>query len=124
MSWTYSQKTGALKDASGKLWGYGFAGQQIGLNNPDAEDQKNIGPLPQGKYTMTKWFALHPRVGAAAIELTPDLSNQMFGRSEFFIHGLDIMDPLHSSEGCMVFGGSTQRLAIWESTDHDLLVTQ
>lgn len=122
MSWVYSQSTGQFFQPDGKPFIKAFAGQGIGLNEPQEEGLKNTGPLPRGKYKMVQWFQMHPHVGAGAIQLEPDPSNDMKGRSGFFIHGLNITDPLHSSEGCIILGNTSHRLSIWQDPDHDLIV--
>lgn len=123
MAWTYSQSTGALLNPTGTLILHGFAGHSAGLNNPALQDQKDIGPLPQGKYKMNQYFNIHPTMGQGVIELLPDPTNQMFGRSGFFIHGLNVNDPLHSSDGCAILGSTLNRLNMWASLDHDFVVT-
>lgn len=99
--YTYKQSTGQLFDSSGNLLGTGWAGQGDGKNNPDMQDVKNIGPLPQGRYTIGPAYH-HPRLGPVTMDLTPSPSNQMFDRADFRIHGASATDPEHSSEGCMI----------------------
>lgn len=129
MSRLYSQSTGRLINPDGTLEGYGFAGNHAGLNNPAAQDQHNVGPLPQGDYTMTAWIESDPRMGLCVIELTPKPTNAMFGRSGFFIHGSrnlltsGINAFLSSSDGCICVGDCILRQAIWSSLDRDLVVT-
>ena len=51
MSWIYQQSTGYL--ALNTIFvGTGYSGNGAGLNNPGAQDQHNVGPLPQGMYTI------------------------------------------------------------------------
>jgi hypothetical protein len=59
LCWIYSQSTGRLTKVddyhSGTTTyfaGEGYAGFGVGLNNPEAQDVENIGPLPQGSYTI------------------------------------------------------------------------
>ncbi len=128
MSWTYSQSTGKLIKPDGTLEGCGFAGNSVGLNEPAQQMTHNIGPLPQGEYTMTKYFEKHPTAGLCVIELTPAKTNTMFGRSGFLIHGsrnlltsgLDAF--LDSSDGCVIIGDCSMRQAIWSSLDRELVV--
>lgn len=123
---TYKQSTGELtKD--GKAWGFGFAGNEAGLNNPAAESQHNIGPIPAGKYKMLQYFPNHLSVGMCAIALIPEQQDK-YGRSGFFIHGSTNLTAtgldkfLHSSDGCIVIGDCTLRLAVWKSGDLELEV--
>lgn len=124
MSWLYSQRSGEVKSPSGDHFLFGYAGNGPGLNNPDAQDVQNVGPLPRGKYRMSNFVQAHPTVGSCAIELSPYSTNQMFGRSGFFIHGLAIMDPLHSSHGCPIIGNNNHRIEMWQHADHCFEVTE
>lgn len=127
--WIYKQSTGSLTDPSGKSWGFGFSGQQSGLNNPLMQGAKSIGPLPQGDYTMTAWEDHDDHLGYGVIILTPVDPTKMFGRSAFRIHGpvdwntSGIAKFLTSSEGCIIYGNTSSRKTIWNSTDKILRVT-
>ena len=48
----YSQSTGEMTGPDGKTVAVGYAGRGGGLNNPDAEGIKGVGPLPQGNWRM------------------------------------------------------------------------
>ena len=62
------------------------------------ECQPNVGPLPEGHYTLGDMFTFHGM--PYCYELFPDSSNNMCGRSGFLIHGGGCSaDP---SEGCIV----------------------
>ena len=132
MSWTYSQSTGRLIKPDGTLEGFGFAGHNdgvnIGLNNPAKQSIHDIGPLPQGDYTMTKWIQKHDHMGLCVIELTPVDEKVMFGRSGFYIHGArnlltsGLNAFLESSDGCIIIGDCSTRQAIWASLDRSLTV--
>ena len=112
---SYSQSTGKLfqvaDDGTSKLLGVGFAGNDSrpganpshipGRNNPEAQTLRCIGPLPVGWYTMGEPFH-HPELGPLTFILTPDPTNEMFGRDSFRMHGASATDPLNSSEGCIV----------------------
>ena len=77
--WTYEQSSGALTH-NGVLVGMGYAGAGDGKNNPDAQDQHNVGPIPRGVYVIG---SPHDTLthGPFVMPLTPVSSNQMFGRS-------------------------------------------
>lgn len=122
MSWKYEQSTGKMWAPTGTLLGLGFAGQGIGLNDPAQQMTHNVGPLPQGKYKMAGWKDHDDRMGEGVIQLVHDPGNSMFGRDGFYIHGWALMDPLHSSDGCICLGSTATRLMIWRSTDHELEV--
>ena len=63
----------------------------------------------------------NPKLGAFAMSLTPDPSNEMFNRSGFFIHG-DTSAMNHSaSEGCIIIGRSF-RNQLAASDDNQLQV--
>jgi len=100
----YSQSTGSFtctNDITGQqyLACTGYAGQGVGLNNPAAQNQQNVGPLPQGDYTVG---ARTRRRGPLTLPLTPDPGNTMYGRSGFLIHGDNPAQNNTASEGCIV----------------------
>lgn len=113
----FTQSTGQLDfiDETGRDWllGEGWAGNDSragvnpdhiqGRNNPDAQDQKCIGPLPRWGYTVGAPIT-HPHLGPLAFPLTPDPdpNGEMCGRGDFFIHGAGGADPANSSEGCII----------------------
>lgn len=98
--YTFKQSTGEFFDYDGTLLGKGVAGQGAGLNNPAMQDVHNIGPLPRGTYSIGTPYT-HPHLGPLTFNLTPDPSNEMFGRSSFRIHGFASVHPELSSEGCI-----------------------
>lgn len=103
--WIYKQSTGELFDkdilvATGYAGGNG--GQNLeGRNNPDMQNVKSVGPLPQGLYTQGK-PVMQSHLGPYAIPLIPDPNNEMFGRSAFYMHGDSIQKPGCASEGCVI----------------------
>lgn len=119
--WIWGSKTGALLGSKLELKQYGYAGRGEGKNNPTFQDQKGVGPIPEGFYTIE---APHtsPVTGPYTLRLVPDAGNQMFGRSSFAIHGdKKSGSPGESSHGCIVVGPSIRK-EIWESGDHRLRV--
>lgn len=82
------------------------AGRADGLNNPEMQHVRNVGPLPRGRYHMR--VVEHPRFASPAIRL--DWSSfqkegmENFGRSGFFIHGGS------KSEGCILVNGCIRAL--------------
>jgi hypothetical protein len=83
--WTFHQSTGQLS-RDGVHVATGYAGHGAGVDNPAMENVPNIGPLPQGTYTIGPEFT-HPHTGPLSMRLEPDASNEMFGRGGFLLHG-------------------------------------
>jgi hypothetical protein len=120
MSWTYQISSGTLLDPTGATVGHGYAGHGEGLNNPALCNVRDVGPLPQGTYTIGQPINDN-QVGVFAMPLTPDPSNEMFGRSAFFIHG-DNPELNHTaSDGCIILIHPI-RVQIAASTDNTLIV--
>lgn len=117
--WLYEQTTGSLS-SDGNHVAMGYSGAGDGKNNPDAQDQHNVGPLPQGKYTIG---APHDTTshGPYVLALTPDPANEMFGRSAFLLHGDSVKAPGTASQGCIIMP-RTIRERVWDSGDRDLTV--
>jgi RHS repeat-associated protein len=125
--WQYKQSTGDMslavktKSSSGKSGediikdvGQGYAGHGQGLNNPQSQsvsesaDKTNAGPIPQGTYTIGPAFNNVGSTGLESMRLQPDAGNEMFGRSDFLIHGPHGGDQQDSSEGCPVLPKATR----------------
>ena len=126
--WTYEQSTGIVRDENGTIQGIGWAGNGPGLNNPDFESVRNVGPLPKGFYTIGTPYDHTPEngyprnLGPYVMNLTPDDSNEMYGRGDFRIHGAAITNPDMSSDGCIV-QARPARERIWNGNlDHRLQV--
>ena len=126
--WIFEISTGKMFDPNGALHGEGYAGGDCGrfpdaINNPAWIIVHNAGPLPPGQYTLAELLP-QSHLGPNAIRLDPDSTNEMFGRSGFFIHA-DLADrathPRSASEGCIVYDA---RMAMWESQDHRLRVAK
>jgi RHS repeat-associated protein len=101
---TYSQSGGALDcydDLTGSHYLHckGYSGNGSGLNNPAAQDQENVGPIPQGNYTIGNPTN---EKGPWTFPLIPDSSNVMYGRGGFLIHGDNSSHDNSASEGCIV----------------------
>jgi len=77
-------------------------------NNPSCQCQKNVGPLPQGTYTLGSMYTFKGM--PYCYDLYPSSSNNMCGRSGFLIHGGSCSgDP---SEGCIVIESESTRYMI------------
>ncbi len=117
--WLYTQLEGYLSlNHVGK--GVGYSGKGIGKNNPAMQDAHNVGPIPCGKYEISKPVDTVTH-GPFVMALTPDPANTMFGRSAFLIHGDSVISPGSASEGCVVLDRVT-REKIWRSGVHTLVV--
>lgn len=112
---TYKQSTGELFQ-DGALLGVGYAGMPpTGKNNPAAQEIHDIGPIPQGLYTLATPDN-DPKLGAFAIPLLPDAGNQMFDRAGFYMHGDSFAHPGRASEGCIVMAGPIREKAWADKT--------
>lgn len=101
---TYSQSTGSLSctdDRTGAVYltCAGYAGTGAGRNNPDMDDQPNIGPLPRGDYNVGAPFE-HPHAGPNARRLNPLPGTDMHGRNGMLMHGDNLRHD--ASNGCIV----------------------
>ena len=82
---TYTQSTGDLvctNDDTGEVYlrcEELYAGNGAGENNADAQNQRNVGPLPRGTYTVE---ASSNRKGPVTRRLTPSRNNNMEGRED------------------------------------------
>lgn len=98
----YHQATGVLTHGTLAL-GTGYSGNGLQKNVPTSQSIEGHGPIPVGFYTIGPVFD-SPKLGPCVMALFPDTSNQMFGRSAFFLHGDDIANPGQGSDGCIVQG--------------------
>ena len=105
MTLIYEQATGNLYSEDGVIAATGYAGGNCGKNpegknNPSMQADQCIGPLPQGVYSLgTPVEGTH--LGAYAVPLIPDPSNNMLGRGRFYLHG-DTTPSGNASEGCII----------------------
>lgn len=122
--WTWNSANGNLS-RGGELVGTGYAGgdkgqRPDGVNNPALQNVHNVGPLPQGKYTIGE-FLDRPTLGKFAGQLIPAPENEMYGRSGFYIHGDTEEMNQSASDGCIILP-YTIREQIANSGDTDLQV--
>lgn len=89
-----------------------------GLNNPKLSWKKDVGPLPEGLYTIEGPPYDDSEHGKYILRLNPYDSNEMFGRSGFLIHGkpLPPKNILAGSKGCMCADHDI-RIKIYQSGD-------
>jgi len=113
LSWEYSQSSGMVihvDDESGTKTaeGWGYAGAGEGLNNPAMQHVRDLGPLPQGSYTIgpqrdNPIFVRNRRITLpGSMRLTPTGDTNLLGRpGGFLIHGGDY-ESMTSPQGCIV----------------------
>jgi Protein of unknown function (DUF2778) len=118
--WTYEQASGSMRSATGAIVGMGYSGAPSARNDPTQEGIVGIGPIPRGLYKLGALLRASEH-GPYAIVLVPALTNNMFGRSGFLIHGDNIHDPGDASHGCIIQPYETRTL-MWLSGDHNLEV--
>jgi hypothetical protein len=99
LSFEYRQSTGQFTGS--QFAAQGYSGKWEGLNRPSLQSVKDIGPIPQGIYTIQRPQE-DAKVGRVAMRLIPDPTNEMFGRGDFLIHGPHPNDNHDSSEGCII----------------------
>jgi hypothetical protein len=117
--WTYEQRTGILRH-NGEAIATGYSGCDGGKNNPSAQGQKCVGPIPTGAWTIGEVFNSAAK-GPVVMRLLPATTTETFGRDGFMIHGDSIAHPGEASEGCIILPRPA-RLAIAQSGDHALEV--
>ena len=97
----FEQSSGRLLSPEGVCLGTGYAGNGSGCNNPDAEDQHGVGPLPRGVYTLGAPYH-NEHTGRVTLNLDPLPGNEMFGRSLFRLHGDNSLLNRTASDGCII----------------------
>ncbi len=118
--WTYAQKTGALLH-SGQLVATGYSGFEVGKNNPAMQAVPDVGPIPQGDWTIGGPPVNTAEHGPFVLTLTPAPGTNTFGRSGFLMHGDAINAPGTASKGCIIMP-RTAREQVWSSGDTELEV--
>lgn len=89
--------------------GTGYSGHGPGLNNPEMQDVKDVGPIPQGTYKIEQQQTNVINSGRpnakelpGSMRLTPDPETDTFGREGFLIHGDNEAGNQSASHGCPV----------------------
>ena len=119
MTWGYQQSTGTLtKD--GIFEGTGYSGTGAGRDNPAMQNVPNVGPIPQGSYTIGPEYDEVPGLGPCVMHLDAQPGTETFGRSEFRIHGNNAEND--ASHGCVILGPALRHL-IAADVDKVLVVT-
>jgi hypothetical protein len=117
--WTWDQSAGLMTGASGDTFS-GYAGAGDGKNNPDAQNEQNVGPVPRGDWTIGAPYDSE-HTGPYTLALTPEPDTDTCGRSDFRIHGDSIANPGQASHGCIILPRAA-REAVWNSGDRNLKV--
>jgi hypothetical protein len=120
MPWSYSQSSGTFSH-DGVFVCIGYSGKGEGLDNPNLQNVRDEGPIPEGTYTIGP-ACTHPGKGPVVMALEPGRSNQMFGRSGFLIHGDNDEMNHTASEGCIILSRAICN-QISKSEDRVLIVT-
>ena len=118
--WTYAQKSGDLLQ-NGQRIATGYSGLDNGKNNPAMQAIPNMGPIPQGDWTIVGPPINTPDHGPFVLRLQPARDTRTFGRSGFLMHGDSIESPGCASHGCIIMA-RTVREQVWNSGDTDLEV--
>jgi hypothetical protein len=119
MPWRYQQSTGYLYYDDKLITKNGYSGHGTGKNAPAMEGIHDVGPIPRGKYTLSKAFD-HKIRGPLVMSLTP-LGHDARKRSGFLIHGDSREHPGNASNGCIVLDLNHRKM-ISESEDQILEV--
>lgn len=107
--WTFRQSDGWLLDSNGARVAQGYSGRGACKNNPLKQSFPDNGPIPVGSYHPGKPED-SPHLGPFAIPLEPYDSNEMFGRSGFFMHGDSVSHPGQASDGCIILSHPARTL--------------
>ncbi|HUO24658.1 MAG TPA: tlde1 domain-containing protein [Candidatus Aquilonibacter sp.] len=118
--WIYAQKTGELW-RDGKQVASGYSGCDKGKNDPAMQAVAEVGPIPQGKWTIIgPPFNSHEH-GPYVLRLEPEAGTNSFGRNGFLMHGDSVEFPGCASKGCVILPRAI-REQVWNSGDCELQV--
>ena len=113
--WTYVQSTGDLLQ-DGKRVDTGYSGCDEGKNNPAMQAVHDMGPIPQGTWTIIGPPFGTTEHGPNVLRLEPVVGTNTFGRDGFLMHGDNVHFPGTASKGCIIMAPNT-RLSVWASQD-------
>lgn len=102
LCWRYIVSAGELYDPAGLIQGIGYSGAAFGLDNPAAEEVSDVGPIPEGLYTIGPAFT-HPVCGPVSMRLDPQPGTDTHGRDGFLMHGDNAAVNHTASHGCLIF---------------------
>lgn len=98
--WVYEQATGRLS-REGQPVAIGYSGFGPGKNNPDMEHVHDVGPIPQGWWSIVA-VKDSATEGPVTIFLEPWPGTKTYGRSGFRIHGDSKEHACCASHGCII----------------------
>ncbi len=119
-AWTYAQKSGELQQ-DGKPVATGYSGAGAGKNNPVMQNVCDVGPIPEGDWTIAGPPADTADHGPYVLKLNPAAATETFGRSGFLMHGDSKEHPGSASHGCVILPRAV-REQMWTSGDRELEV--
>jgi hypothetical protein len=125
MAWIYQQSTGKMS-LNGRLATIGYSGHGLGLNNPDMQGDRGIGPIPRDMWTISAPYN-SDTTGPYTMKLLAkdaqpgDDTHQPTGRGAFRIHGDNGRGDHSASHGCIILPRPI-REQIWNSGVHELEV--
>lgn len=123
MAWTFKIAEGVLLHNGLVICDTAYSGYGAHANQPADESLKNLGPIPEGTYTIGPPECCdHPGPhGPYVMHLAPNAGTSTFGRSGFMLHG-DNSESNHSaSRGCIILPKPV-RVVIGQSGDDQLEV--
>jgi len=138
LDWVYNQTTGTMRhydtvfntapvystgpgSVKPDMTLEGYSGHAEGLNNPSADDQVGIGPIPSGLWIIGEAFNNRGSTGPMSMRLTPAAGTDAHGRSAFLIHGDNSRGDQSASHGCIILC-RVDRQAVSSSDDNRLWV--
>lgn len=124
-AWAYAQKSGELRQddslKNDQPAAIGYSGAGAGKNNPEMQNLTNVGPIPQGNWTICGPPFDSEDHGPYVLRLQPAAETETFGRTGFLMHGDSKEHPGSASRGCIILPRAV-REQVWTSGDHDLKV--
>jgi len=115
-----------IDDQTGQQYynGQGYSGTKDGRNNPDAQDEENIGVIPEGSWQLEgNWYndpsrVGHKGLGRNVMRLRPLPGNECLKAKKracntFRIHGNNQAND--ASEGCIVLPPDRTRIHLNET---------
>lgn len=123
MSWKWVQSSGELWHGDLEPVATGYSGSPEGKNDPSKQSVHNVGPIPQGLWTIVGPPQNTESHGPFVLHLYPNQGTETFGRDGFLIHGDSVSKPGTASEGCVILARNV-RERIWNSGDRDFEVVE
>ena len=118
--WKYAQKTGELSHDDEPV-ARGYSGFESGKNNPDMQNVPNVGPIPQGGWTIEKPAYDSPDHGPHVMRLIPRPETETLTIVGFLMHGDSVQHAGSASHGCIIMPRPI-REQVSSSPDNDLEV--